>query len=324
MRDFYIIVHVYYVKVHNIQYSIYSSGHVFQNVYIPHYIHTLFHSSLAELEVHEKVQVVTKTAEDRWAVNLIDTYSQLVTVASGSLEREITVFGDLFDQGILVKGIIDQVQYCKQSGELTVLDYKTRKTNTLPSAAQKQGHALQLMLYKCMLDGLTCGITKMNLLADHLKLNFSRELTDGVLSYIVRCGLLSLFTESSVAMETGDTVSEATVVSGVKVTLGELAGKISRLIVGLDLPLVSSMMVQYMYQETHQEIGMEVVEYDEAWTRRMFKNSLEFWLGEREAKGVDLEELWKCDSCQFKDVCIWKRQKELEQSPAAFNPHHIF
>lgn len=279
-----------------------------------------------ELEVHERVKVVTKTVEDRWAVTLIDTYTQLATVAAGGLEREITVFGDLFDQGILINGIIDQVQLCKEAGELTILDYKTRRTNTLPTDAQKQGHALQLMLYKCMLDNLTCGVTKMSQVAKHQKLNFARELSEGVLKHITRCGLQKLFmTQSNVDKDT-QTISDSLGLteSGICVTFGALTGVISELIVGLNLPLVSSLMVQYIYQQTQKEIGVEVIEHDETWARKMLESSLKFWLGKREARGVDLEDLWKCNSCQFRDVCVWKKQKDLEQSPAAFKPHHIF
>ena len=272
--------------------------------------------------------MTTKTPEDRWAVTLLDTYNQLSTVAAGSLEREIHVFGDLFDQGILLKGIIDQVQYSKGTGELTVLDFKTRRTNIMPSEAQKRGHALQLMLYKCMLDSLTSGITKMNLLAEHLNLNFKRELTEGVLEHISRYGMQALFTESKVTVSAnvGDNIQSSPVAEeggGFRVTLGELAGKISELIVGLNLPLVSSLMVQYVYQQTHEEIGMEVIEYDEPWARKAYKDSLDFWLGKREPQGVDLEDLWKCESCQFKDICVWRRQKTLEQSPVATRPGHI-
>lgn len=278
--------------------------------------------------MHEVIRVETKTYEDRWAVTLIDTYNQLSTVAAGSLEREIQVFGDLFDQGVLLKGIIDQVQYSKRSGELTILDYKTRRTNTMPSAAQKRGHALQLMLYKCMLDSLTCGITKMNLLVEHLNLNFQRQLTQGVLEHIGRFGMQSLFTMSDT---TGAGVGEGTSTAcgalagegSFKLTLGELAEKISELIVGLNLPLVSSLMVQYVYQQTRDEIGVEVVVYNETWARKTFETSLEFWLGKREPHGVDLEDLWKCESCQFKEVCVWRRQKTLEQSPVATRPGHI-
>ena len=268
--------------------------------------------------------MVTKTYEDRWAVTLLDTYNQLSTVATGSLEREIHIFGDIFNQGILLKGIIDQVQYSKEIGELIILDFKTRRTNTMPSEAQKRGHALQLMLYKCMLDSLTCGITKMNLLAEHLNLNFKRELTEGALEHISRYGMQTLFTQSKTTDKVdGNSSTAEGVGGGLRVTLGELAEKISELIVGLNLPLVSSLMVQYVYQQTCKEIGMEVIEYDEAWARKAYENSLDFWLGKREPQGVDLEDLWKCDSCQFKDVCVWRRQKTLEQSPVATRPGQI-
>jgi len=55
------------------------------------------------------VKKVTK--EDRWAVQLIDTYVQLESVKSRGLEREIAVFGDPFGMGILIKGIIVTVTH---------------------------------------------------------------------------------------------------------------------------------------------------------------------------------------------------------------------
>ena len=55
-----------------------------------------------------KVEKITK--EDRWAVQLIDSYVQLASIMSGGLEREIAVFGDPFEMGILISGVIDQLQ----------------------------------------------------------------------------------------------------------------------------------------------------------------------------------------------------------------------
>lgn len=263
--------------------------------------------------------VKTVTREDKWAVDLVNTYAQLSTIKAGKLEREINVFGDPFDNDILIKGIIDQVEY--SNGKLTVLDYKTRKTNTLPSSAQKKGHALQLMIYKQMLDGLTCGHTDMKLLVKHLGLHFDLALSDSVLDYIEKCGLHSIFDSGQPRAE--DPISEKDNdrkrkrYSCSTITFGHLVKVISELIACLQLPLVTGLLIQYEYQKSGVVIGVEAVDYNEEWMKAMLEQSLSFWRGRRPASGVDIEDLWKCDHCQFRDVCVWRMKKVLESSPAA-------
>ena len=256
-----------------------------------------------------------ETREDNQAVQLIDTYTQLSCIKlaageAGGLEREIAVFGDPFGLGVLIRGIIDQLQYSPESRELTLLDYKTRQSKSLPGEAQKKGNALQLMLYKYLLDQLTCGATPMELLSQHANLKFDTVLSTGPVEYIKQHGLWGLLTSSNheqdkTSPEDGD------------ITFGRVVECVSRLIAGLDLPLVGTLLVQYEFQGTGEVIGVETVEYDEAWMKSQLENCLGFWMGKRQAKGVDIEDSWKCNFCQFHDVCVWRMRKQLECSPAA-------
>lgn len=265
------------------------------------YCLNLFHY-LAELEVHERVIVNTVTPEDKWAVQLLNTYKQLSIIKEGKMEREISIFGDLFNSGILIKGIIDQLQYSTETQELILTDLKTRRTNTMPGETQILGHKLQLMVYKILLDGLTRGTTKMELLAEHLKLNFAMRLSPSVTDHIGDLGLQELFTS-----ETSDET--------LKLDFKDFVHTASKLIRGLDLPPVTSLIVHYESQETNEMIGEEAAEFDEGWAREMLISALQFWRGDREPKGPDIEDMWKCETCQFQRVCVWKKQKELEVSP---------
>lgn len=256
--------------------------------------------------------VRTVTPEDRWAVRLLTTYQQLSIVKEGKLEREIQVFGDPFNLGILVNGIVDQLQYCKDKEELIITDLKTRRTNSLPQRSQATGHRLQVMAYKLLLDGMTRGHTKVEMLAEHLKLNFSRKLSSGVTEHIFKQGLGSIFAPSTsheiLCEEDLDT----------NLTLGELARTLSGLIRGLDLPPVTSLMIYYEHQGSNEVIGVEEVGFEEGWAREMLESAVKFWRGERQPSGPAIEELdLKCPSCQFKRVCVWRKQKKLESSPYA-------
>ncbi len=39
---------------------------------------------------------------------------------------------------------------------------------------------------------------------------------------------------------------------------------------------------------------------------------MRWWKGEREARGVEVEEAYKCRSCEFAEGCGWRREKVEE------------
>lgn len=249
------------------------------------------------------------------AVQLINTYAQLATIKAGKIEREISVFGDPCDQGILVRGVIDQLQFSPENNELILTDNKTRRTKSIPGPKQKMGTRLQLMLYKYLLDYMLLGITKSTLLYDHLDLNQDAFLTSGPLDFIQSCGLGALF------WDTKPDTSNSGSLGLPQLKFGTVVNSIMTHIAGLNLPLVESLMVQYEHQETGEVLGVDSVEYDEQWMKARVEDSLEFWRGERVARGVAIEDAaWKCGSCQFREICVWRLNQELENSPAAKLP----
>ena len=267
----------------------------------------------------------TVTKEDRAAVQLINTYNQLSVIKTGSLEREVSVFGDPFDSGVLVRGIIDQLQYCPEANELILTDNKTRRTKSLPSSEQKKGTSFQLMMYKYLLDNMCLGITKADLLYKHLKLDRDSYLTQGTLDHIVSCGLSALFGDELSSpqqrIDGGGSEQEELDNSqkGVsrRLRFGRVVDTVLGLIAGLGLPLVGQLTVHYEHQESGESLGVDSVDYDESWMQAELHKRLEFWEGSRPAEGVDIESAWKCCSCQFKDICTWRLKKQLETSPAA-------
>ena len=263
--------------------------------------HSLHLSFPIELEVHDQVNIPTKTREDKWAVRLLNTYRQLSIIKEGKMEREVSVFGDC-GAGILLNGIIDQLQFSLDTQELILTDLKTRRTNSMPMEAQLRGHKLQLMVYKMLLDGLTRGTTKTDMLVTYLRLNFAAQLSMSITDYICELGLQSVFCTSDDE-------------DSLRISFGDLVQTWTKLIRGLDFPPVERLTVHYIYQETDEVIGEEKVEFDAGWAKELLESAIGFWRGKREPSGPDIEDLWKCNSCQYKSVCVWRRQKTLEGSP---------
>lgn len=266
--------------------------------------------------MHDIVKVESVTKEDRMAVQLINTYAQLATIKAGKIERELFVFGDPCDQGILVRGVIDQLQFSPENDELILTDNKTRRTKSIPGPNQKMGTRLQLMLYKYLLDYMLLGITKSALLYDHLHLNQDACLTRGPLDFIQNSGLGALFWD---AIPNACNSGSRPVLTQLK--FGTVVDCIMTRIAGLNLPIVGSLMVLYEHQGTGEVLGVDSIEYDEQWMKDQVENSLKFWGGERTARGADIEDTtWKCGSCQFREICVWRLNQELENSPAAKHP----
>lgn len=277
----------------------------------------VFSLCLTELEVHVPVIVKTITPEDKWALRLLTTYTQLSTVKEGKLEREISVFGDPFNTGILLNGIIDQLQYCTDTQELIVTDLKTRRSNTMPGPSQLRGHKLQVMIYKLLLDELTRGRTDTpSLFTEHLKLNTSAVLTRGITNHICEIGMRSVF----ITLTSGDAILCEEDLDP-KITFGNFVQTVTTLIRGLDLPPVGALTIYYEFQETGEVLGVENVVFEESWVRETLESALKFWRGQRDPTGPDVEDLeWKCGNCQFRGICVWRRQKMLESSPCAKSP----
>ena len=233
-----------------------------------------------------------ETMEDEWAMRLFNAYVQLALVKSGRIEREIAVLGDPFGTGLLISGVIDQLQYSPKEKTLSLLDYKTRVKRSLPSGSQKASTSLQLMLYKSLLDHMTTGFFQVHQLRE-LGLDFNMPLSSGPVDHVLNSGRLGglLFC--------GDGWT----------TFGGFAKSVCSLIADLDLPLVGSMVVHYIHQGSKETIGVESVEYHEDLMRGQLEHSLEFWKGGRQACGVEVEEAWKCRTCQFRDVCVWRLQR---------------
>lgn len=262
---------------------------------------------ITELEVHKPVSVVTVTREDHWAVQLLTMYQRLLIIKNGEIEREINVFGDPYGLGVAVTGVIDQAQYCLEDNSLILLEFKTRKQPSLPREEQMRGQKLQLMLYKNLLDGLTQGTTNYEDVFRLMKLNMSKPLSNGPLDFYQQLHIAGLFPKE--------------LTNGASLTLGEVVQTIKPLIVKLGLPEASCLLLHYQHQGSGQEIGVEMAVHDQSWAMKEVKKSLEFWLGQRESHGVDIEDAWKCATCQFAKVCVWKRKQETELSLRSGKTH---
>ncbi|XP_051966210.1 exonuclease V [Xyrauchen texanus] len=240
-----------------------------------------------ELEIQDHVPVEIQTREDTEAVKLLNMLHMIPLLEAGECVREFPVFG--VQEGVFIMGVIDELKY-NQKGELVLNELKTRKQNSMPSYAQDKVNCLQVGLYKLLFDGLVRGEMKKDHILNHLKLRSGQALGAGVQAYV-----------QSIGVQTA--------------TFGELVDALLIAVSCSDLPCIDLLQIEYYHQGSRGPIGTRVAPFDEAQLRAELQGYLAYWTGQREPKGVDIEDAWKCRSCLYEQTCDWtkNRSKDSDQ-----------
>ncbi|XP_067864426.1 exonuclease V isoform X1 [Heptranchias perlo] len=237
-----------------------------------------------ELEVHDIVPINVKSREDSWAVKLLNLLSMIQFLQTGERVRELPVFGEL--EGIFLVGVIDELCY-NSKGELELRELKTRGQQTFPGAAQRKSHHLQVIVYKLLFEAMIKGQLNKDTITHHLHLRTEQTFGSEVMVQ---------------AQKVGFTIN----------TFGDLLDLMLLNLTYSEIPTIDIMKIEYCYQADASVIGTEVVCFEEEKVKRELKYYCSFWKGQREALGVDIEEAWKCRSCDFADICEWRKRKAEE------------
>lgn len=234
-----------------------------------------------EREIQDVVRVDIRTREDAEAVKLLNMLHMISLLEAGERVREFPVFGVLED--VFVMGVIDELMY-NQKGELVLNELKTRKQNSMPSSAQDKVNCLQVGMYKLLFDGLVRGEVKKDHVVTHLKLRSGQVLGAGVQAHAKSIGVLVT-------------------------TFEELVDALLITVSCSDLPCIDLLQIEYFHQGSSGPIGTRVAPFDEAQLRAALQGHLAYWRGQREPKGVDIEEAWKCKSCLYEQTCDWIKNR---------------
>lgn len=66
---------------------------------------------------------------------------------------------------------------------------------------------------------------------------------------------------------------------------------------------------QFIHATDGVVIGNQCFVFDAAKLEQYVKDELRWWKGERPAKGVEIEEAYKCRICEFAESCSWRKHK---------------
>ena len=234
------------------------------------------------------MKVKVESSEDIWAIKVLNLISSVQGFLCGTtLAREIPIFGAPFGEDIFIVGLIDELRFDPETYTIDLQELKTRKHKSSPSRSQQSQHRLQVMLYKKLFDDLVKGHVAKETVAGHLKLNLNKEFGKDVLKQV----------------------------DGNLLTCRNLNELMDVLFQKMQcLTCVSQIGIEYVHQESKETICHHSVEYSDSELESLMKDYFQFWRGGRQVKGVDIEDAWKCQMCDFASVCDWRQRKAEEYS----------
>ncbi|KAI5848925.1 exonuclease V [Tricharina praecox] len=299
---------------------------------------TQVHKALEE-QVQTAVPVdVSSKREDAWGLKMFNMYQGLASLKHNGLTRELPVFG--FLGNTFVQGIVDEVSFVpphtraeerrrtaataataaaaeRVAGEedpeivlgeedttdafgvppmgeriAYLSDTKTRVSRSLPSSSQVRATAIQLMLYHRLLSHMHLGTVDLGKALDLFKLDGGVEFSD---SFIAQMAGL----DSGISLET---LLEHNSIWGMWELVRRQAEE------SMD-GIGAETGVSYRSQADGSMIGFMPLKHDDKALDAHLVEVMKWWNGERSTVGVDIEDAWKCGSCEFQDTCEWRLSK---------------
>ncbi len=231
------------------------------------------HEELHE-EIVELVELIPRSYEDRLAIKLRDCYTGLKNLLAENITREIPVWGKV--NSLFVVGVIDEINF--ENNNLKILDNKTRRSNRMPTMAQKRTTQFQLMIYHHLLRLIKKNEFSARELLRNYGFDSNSKITNSLIKQVNKVGENI---EPNLLKLAKDTFA----------SIGELP------------ELSNDLHVRYEYQKSKEIIGVDKFTFDPFKFQKTCNFVEEFWLGKRNAKPVSSRNKWKCKFCEFKEMC---------------------
>jgi exonuclease V len=204
----------------------------------------------------------------------------------------------------------------KRERKVYITDTKTRSTPNLPGGSSVRPTMMQLMIYHHLLCLLSTNQVPSQPVFEKYKLNGEQAFSQIFLSQIAS---LEFNLDSDVSASS-ETAHPSTQHSTTGLTIGELGGQTNlnglwNLMVReyqrtLSPAVLSPILnASYRYQPDGTILGSKSFVYDNDILRSFVADELDFWRGNREPRGVDIEDAFKCGTCEFAKNCEWRIEK---------------
>jgi exonuclease V len=240
------------------------------------------------------------------------------------LPADQTTISDFF-KASLNTSITDAVGSKKRAlaKKVYICDIKTRLNRTLPTGAAFRPTKMQLMMYHHLLSKLVSNQVDFEVLLNRHKLDGDKPLSD---SFIARIGSLNEgipFDSSSSTMADSSSLSSQDSIS-ILLEHNSLRQLWSFMIKTYQILLPAGrdsignvLRAEYRSRDDGEVLGSSTLAMDESVLKVYLDHELKWWKGEREPLGVVIEEAYKCKTCDYAEICDWRRERVAEATEKA-------
>ncbi|KAE9987690.1 hypothetical protein EG328_001923 [Venturia inaequalis] len=197
-----------------------------------------------------------------------------------------------------------------------VTDVKTRMASSLPKGASLKPTNMQLHLYHHLFVSLATNTVQADTIFDRYKLNANATFTDGFIAAIA--ALEDNFISETLTDEPfaefnsrSDSVSELSQHNTLTLLWSLMMTEFARTIPSA-AHVGNILTAEFRKQSDGSMIGNKVFPFEDGVLKEYIEDGMRWWRGERQARGVDMEDAWKCGSCEFKEGCEWRENKVKE------------
>ena len=210
----------------------------------------------------------------------------------------------------------------KKTFQVYLTDVKTRGVKSVPKGASFRPTLMQLMLYQLMLSDMASNKIDADVLFRRYDLDVTANLSD---SLIAQIGTLhetfhNAPSEPSQSQGMPDSRQESLSVllehNSLRLLWGLMMREFERTMPAGADSIGQVLKVEYRDQADGSIFGIKTFLYDRNVIQNYVNDEMSWWRGEREARGVNIEEAYKCRSCDFADGCEWRIAKIEEATTA--------
>ena len=194
-----------------------------------------------------------------------------------------------------------------------ITDIKTRNSKTLPQGSSVRPTLMQLMLYHRLLTNLASGTVDSKAIFSRYNLDpaipFSNTFKNEIASLEQNFAPSTDSDADYVPLSsTTDALSELQLHDSLAALWDMMIQEFSRTI-PTSHGVSSILRAEFRSQQDGTVLGNRCFTMDEKILEAYVNNEMKWWRGEREAKGVEVEEAYKCRVCEFAEDCEWRRGK---------------
>jgi exonuclease V len=185
-----------------------------------------------------------------------------------------------------------------------IADVKTRGGRSLPTGASMRPTWMQLMLYRKLLGSLSLNTVDAETIFARYGLAPLESFSEAFILGGDALGNVDSDVDSDnpySILQANDLVSHPNLLSLWSLMMSEYQQTV---------PTIGDILrAEFRYSKTGEVIGNKLKAYNADAIDAYIKREMEWWKGDREAEGVEIEEAFKCRMCDFAEECTWRKTK---------------